>query len=153
MVIFLTLIGIAKKVRKGVKKERMKKQTCENFDPTEQSIKDCYIHTLTNIDIHWHKHAHHLPFKYYPWIIRPTTGLHQHRRRFTSFVYGYKHTNALYLSCFSNAAKTISKKLIRNEKAILECDRLFGDAYIDSEYLLLYKNTNFNNAYTLTISV
>lgn len=63
------------------------------------------------------------------------------------------HTYALYLSCFSNAAKTISKKLIRNEKAILECDRLFGDAYIDSEYLLLYKNTNFNNAYTLTISV
>lgn len=34
-----------KKSKKGVKKERMKKQTCEHFDPTEQSIKDCYIHT------------------------------------------------------------------------------------------------------------
>lgn len=52
--------------KKGVKNERMKKQTCENFDPTEQSIKDCYIHTLTNIDIHCHMHAHHIPFKYYP---------------------------------------------------------------------------------------
>lgn len=84
--------------KKGVKNERMKKQTCENFDPTEQSIKDCYIHTLTNIDIHCHMHAHHIPFKYYPWIIWPTAGLHQHRRRSTSFVYGYIHIYALYLS-------------------------------------------------------
>lgn len=129
----------------------MKKQTCEHFDPTEQSIKDCYIHTHayihTNIDTSTHTTyplsiTHEISDRQQDLISIFSTAADPHHYMFTRIPYTHTRTHTQQ-SCLPEAARTIENWWRISFPSLHEPNGDYDSLYaspipVSNTYILLY---------------